>query len=119
MQITSPPFWLMIASSATVVLPVWRSPVTSSRWPRPHAADLIFFEIECDARHAALELDQFPRHHVFESVNAGDAVTHRNDGAGLGYVYRFFVILDFLAQYPRDFIRMNLSHNSYVLVESR
>ena len=29
------PFWLMIASMITAVLPVWRSPMTSSRWPRP------------------------------------------------------------------------------------
>jgi hypothetical protein len=29
------PFWLMIASIATAVLPVWRSPMISSRWPRP------------------------------------------------------------------------------------
>jgi hypothetical protein len=28
-------FWLMIASSATAVLPVPRSPMISSRWPRP------------------------------------------------------------------------------------
>ena len=32
---TSPPFWLMIVSSAIAVLPVWRSPMMSSRWPRP------------------------------------------------------------------------------------
>src|SRR6516162_796046 len=35
MQITSPPFWLRMVSSATVVLPVWRSPMTNSRCPRP------------------------------------------------------------------------------------
>ncbi len=35
MQMTSPPFWLMIVSSAMAVLPVWRSPMISSRWPRP------------------------------------------------------------------------------------
>ena len=35
MQITSPPFWLMIVSMAMAVLPVWRSPMISSRWPRP------------------------------------------------------------------------------------
>src|SRR6478752_5162565 len=35
MQMTSLPFWLMIASTATAVLPVWRSPMISSRWPRP------------------------------------------------------------------------------------
>src|ERR1043166_534615 len=35
MQITSLPFWLMTASSATAVLPVCRSPIISSRCPRP------------------------------------------------------------------------------------
>ena len=35
MQMTSLPFWLMIVSSAMAVLPVWRSPMISSRWPRP------------------------------------------------------------------------------------
>src|SRR6201989_262764 len=35
MQTTSPPRWLMIVSIATAVLPVWRSPMISSRWPRP------------------------------------------------------------------------------------
>ncbi len=34
-QKTPLPFWLMIASSAIAVLPVWRSPMMSSRWPRP------------------------------------------------------------------------------------
>ena len=29
------PFWLMIVSIAMAVLPVWRSPMISSRWPRP------------------------------------------------------------------------------------
>ena len=35
MQVRSLPFWLMIVSIATAVLPVWRSPMMSSRWPRP------------------------------------------------------------------------------------
>ena len=35
MQMRSLPFWLMIVSMATAVLPVWRSPMISSRWPRP------------------------------------------------------------------------------------
>ena len=35
MQMTPVPFWLMIVSIATAVLPVWRSPMISSRWPRP------------------------------------------------------------------------------------
>ena len=35
MQMTPVSFWLRIASIATAVLPVWRSPMISSRWPRP------------------------------------------------------------------------------------
>src|SRR5665213_1558480 len=34
-HVRSLPFWLMIVSIATAVLPVWRSPMISSRWPRP------------------------------------------------------------------------------------
>ena len=35
MQTRPFPFWLMIVSIAMAVLPVWRSPMISSRWPRP------------------------------------------------------------------------------------
>ena len=35
MQTRPWPFWLMIVSIAIAVLPVWRSPMISSRWPRP------------------------------------------------------------------------------------
>ena len=35
MQMTSWPFWLMMVSTAMAVFPVWRSPMISSRWPRP------------------------------------------------------------------------------------
>ena len=35
MQMTSWPFWFRIVSIAMAVLPVWRSPMMSSRWPRP------------------------------------------------------------------------------------
>ena len=35
MQMTPLPFWLMMVSRATAVLPVCRSPMMSSRWPRP------------------------------------------------------------------------------------
>src|SRR5918996_1671117 len=35
MQITSPPRWFRIVSIAMAVLPVERSPMMSSRWPRP------------------------------------------------------------------------------------
>src|SRR5215218_6499315 len=35
MQMTSPPRWLRMVPIAIAVLPVWRSPMMSSRWPRP------------------------------------------------------------------------------------
>ena len=35
MQMTPVSFWLRIVSIATAVLPVWRSPMINSRWPRP------------------------------------------------------------------------------------
>ena len=35
MQMRFCPFWLMIVSIAMAVFPVWRSPMISSRWPRP------------------------------------------------------------------------------------
>src|SRR4029453_8253118 len=35
MHFTPRPRWLMIVSMAIVVLPVLRSPMISSRWPRP------------------------------------------------------------------------------------
>ncbi len=35
MQMTPVSFWFRIASIATAVLPVWRSPMINSRWPRP------------------------------------------------------------------------------------
>src|SRR3972149_2738859 len=35
MQWRSLPFWFRIVSIARAVFPVWRSPMISSRWPRP------------------------------------------------------------------------------------
>ena len=35
MQMTSCPFWFKMVSMAMAVLPVCRSPMMSSRWPRP------------------------------------------------------------------------------------
>ncbi len=35
MHFTPWPFWFRMVSMATVVFPVFRSPMMSSRWPRP------------------------------------------------------------------------------------
>ena len=75
-----------------------------------HRADLVFFQVQGDAGDAVRELDQFARHHLFQAVNARDAVAHRDHEAGLGDIDGLLVILDLLAQHPRDFICSNLSH---------
>ena len=161
----------MMVSSAMAVLPVWRSPMISSRWPRPigimasmalmpvcigsftgwrsttpgarrsigvelrgldgalavdglaervdhaadqrfahrhrhdaagaadfvafldlrviaeqHGADLVFFQVHGDAGDVVRELDQLARHDLFQAVDAGDAVAHRDHRADLGDV---------------------------------
>ena len=57
-QVTFWPFWLMIASTATADLPVWRSPMISSRWPRPigtiASIDLMPVCIGCDTDSRAI-----------------------------------------------------------------
>ena len=83
-----------------------------------HGADLVFFQVQRDAGNAALELDQLAGHDVFQAVNAGDTVAHRDHRAGLGDVDRLLVILDFLAQHARDFICPNLSHKFLLLQRS-
>ncbi len=59
---------------------------------------------------AVRELDQFARHHLFQAVDAGDAVADRDHLAGLGDADRALVVLDLLAQNARDFVCPNLSH---------
>ena len=63
-----------------------------------HRADLVFFQVHGDAGNAVRELDQLARHHLFEAVNARDAVADRDHRAGFGDVDRAFVILNLLAE---------------------
>ena len=60
---------------------------------------------------SSAELDQLAGHDVFQAVNAGDAVAHADDRAGLGNIDRRIVIFDLRAEYSRDFICSDLSHN--------
>ena len=75
-----------------------------------YRSHLVFFQIDRDAGDAVRELDQFAGHDAIQAVNAGDSVTHRDHRAGLGNIDRFFVMLNFAAQYARDFISLDLSH---------
>src|SRR5579884_2997606 len=77
-----------------------------------HCADLVFFEVQRDAGNIVRKLDQLAGHYVFQTVNASDAVADGDNRAGFGNVDGLVVILNLAAQYARDLIRSDLSHNS-------
>ena len=76
-----------------------------------HRAHLVFFQVHGDAGHVVRELDQFAGHDLFQAVDAGDAVAHRDDRADFGDVDRAVVIFNLLAENAGNFVRSNLSHN--------
>ena len=80
-----------------------------------HRADLVFFQVHGDARHVVRELDQFAGHDLFQAVDSGDTVAHRDHRANLGDVDRALVVLDLLAQNTGNFVRSNMSHISFRL----
>src|SRR6185503_14959131 len=47
-------------------------------------ADIVAFEVQRHALHAARKLDHFPGLHVLEAVDARDAVADRENAADLG-----------------------------------
>ncbi len=75
-----------------------------------HGSHLIFFQVESDAGDAVRELHHLAGHYVFEAVNTGDAVADRDHRSGFGNIDSLFVVLNFTAQQPRDFISLDLSH---------
>ena len=67
-------------------------------------ADVILFEVEGEADDAVLELEHLQRDCVLETVGAGDAVAHLQDGSDLGEVGLDVVVLDPFLQDRGDFI---------------
>ena len=122
MQTRSWSCWLRIVSTRIAVLPVERPPervdhAAEQAVADRHAgdvagaldglalldlvplaeergADVVLFEVEREARDAVIELEQLQRDAVLEPVNAGDPVTHLEDGADLGEVGLDVVLLD-------------------------
>src|SRR5439155_871928 len=82
--------WFRIVSIAIAVLPVERSPMMSSRWPRP----TFVIEVERKAAVAVFELEHLVRNTVLEPVDAGDAVADLQDGADFGEVGLDVELLD-------------------------
>ena len=58
--------------------------------------DVVLFEVEDHAHHAAVQLDELTGHGALEAVHARDAVTDGEHGAGLGDVDRLVVSGDLL-----------------------
>src|SRR6266516_4878314 len=104
--------WFRIVSTRIAVLPVPRSPMISSRWPRPigiiesiafldmlplaekGGADVVLLEVEREAGDPVLELEHLERHGILEPVDAGDPVAYLEHAADLGEVGLHVVLLD-------------------------
>jgi hypothetical protein len=54
--------------------------------------------------------EQFTRHGIVETVNAGHAVSHRNDGAHFRHRHAAIEIFDLLADDFGDFVSFDLWH---------
>ena len=63
-----------------------------------HAADVVGFEVERHAAHAARKLDHLARLDVVETVDAGDAVAHRQHLADFGDLGFLAEILDLVLE---------------------
>ena len=80
-----------------------------------HGADLVFFQVHGDAGHVVRKFDEFAGHDFFQAVNSGNAVAHRDHAAHFADVDGALVVFDFLAENAGDFVRSNMSHNSFRL----
>src|SRR4030067_1009495 len=97
---TPVPFWLMIVSRATAVLPVWRSPVMIPRAPGRHLgdaggaaddvsfldemvvaqksdADVVLLEVQHNPPDVPGELEKLPGHRLLQPEDAIAAVPPR------------------------------------------
>src|ERR687888_640511 len=94
----------MIASIATEVLPVWRSPMMSSRWPRP-----IGIIPSIDLSPVWTGVFTGWRSTTLQAVNASDAVGDRQHGPDLREIGALGLqALDPLAEDARDLVRLDL-----------
>src|SRR6266850_1067131 len=115
----------MMVSMATAVFPVWRSPMISSRWPRPMGimASMALIPV-CSGSFtgrrfttpgASLSvgmLQQLARHDFLEAVDPGNPVSDRQDGPHLALIDARLETLDFLSNDLADFVSLDLHHRS-------
>jgi hypothetical protein len=66
--------------------------------------DGVFFEVQHHAHDVAGELHEFTGHDVLQTVDAGDAVTHLQDGADALHFEVAAVLVQLLRQDGADFL---------------
>src|ERR1019366_9283575 len=80
-----------------------------------HRAHLVFLQVHGDSGHVVREFDQLAGHDLFQAMDSGDAGAHGDHRADLRYVDGPLVVFNLLAENTGDFVRSNLSHNSFRL----
>src|SRR5436189_15345 len=116
MHFTPWPRWFRIVSTATVVFPVLRSPMISSRWPRPigviASIALIPVEVQRQPERAALELQQLVDGRLRQPRHPRDPVTDLEDTTDPRLFERGAETADVLPQRLGDLVGVDgqLSH---------
>ena len=73
-----------------------------------HGADVILFEIERNAIHAAGEFEHLAGHRAFQAVDFGDVVADLEHGPDLGHVHLLLEGLDLIPDDCADLFRFDL-----------
>src|SRR5262249_49380243 len=76
-----------------------------------HGADLVFLEVERDAKYIVGKRQHFAGHDLFQAVDAGDAVAHADDRADFLDRNGLLVIFYLLAQNLADFVCLDVRHS--------
>jgi hypothetical protein len=77
-------------------------------------ADVIGLEVEGEAHQVARELEELAGHDALEAVDAGDAVSHREDRSGLHREGGLLVVGDLLLDDARDLFGAELHSLSFL-----
>ncbi|MNL26249.1 hypothetical protein D3C87_1477660 [compost metagenome] len=72
--------------------------------------DVAFFQVERHAHYSVGELQQFPCHRVFQTVDTGDTVADLNDGADFGHFDIGFILLNLTFDQTADLFRSNAQY---------
>src|SRR6266481_3857917 len=77
-----------------------------------HGANLIFFQVHGDARNAVTKIEQLAGHDLVETINTGDSIAQRDNGANFVHRDLGLVVLNLLAYKFGYFVCFNLGHKT-------